>query len=519
MTRRALRHREAHVLQLVLVDVLAIGWSMRLGYLLRFKWEVLALEHFAPAPYVEYLKPLAVLLVLLPILFYLFDLYRTDEVHTPIEVGYATGMAVSIATLVVLSVGVYYREFSYSRVAFAFNWAIAIALCSASRLLLRRLLHARYAAGKDLRRTVIVGEPKGFLLEKLRTDPAFGVDVLGVLDRAGEDPPGGAAAFADAGPLTPTLSPGERETGAEKGGVGVVVRSARTAAAATRPLAALPRLGSVASFPRLLEEHGIDEVLIVDPALTHEELLAAIHACEARGGEVRLVPPIYDLLVSPGDLTYVQGVPFLRVDEKRYKRLGFLAKRLFDAAASAVALVLLAPLFAAVAAAIKATSPGPVFFVQTRAGEGGRPFRMLKFRTMVANAEARLAEVVDVAKLEEPVVKVVDVPRVTRVGRWLRRLSLDELPQLVNVLRGDMSLVGPRPEELRMVERYDVWQRRRLKVKPGLTGLQQVERRGTTSLNERVRLDILYIRKQSFLLDLVIILRTVWVVLTGRGAT
>jgi len=145
---------------------------------------------------------------------------------------------------------------------------------------------------------------------------------------------------------------------------------------------------------------------------------------------------------------------------------------------------------------------------------------MLKFRTMVVDAEHRLTSIIDVNRLAEPVFKIVRDPRVTPVGRWLRRFSLDELPQLMNVLKGDMSLVGPRPEELRLVEHYDVWQRRRLKVKPGITGLQQIEARGAlSSLHDRVRLDMYYTRKQSTLLDLVILFRTVGIVLSGRGAT
>ena len=145
---------------------------------------------------------------------------------------------------------------------------------------------------------------------------------------------------------------------------------------------------------------------------------------------------------------------------------------------------------------------------------------MFKFRTMIEGAEERLGEVVDLEDLEQPAFKVENDPRITGFGKFLRRWSLDELPQLWNVLKGEMSLVGPRPEELRVVDRYDVWQRRRLKVKPGITGLQQVEARGGLSeLNARVRLDVYYIRKQSLLLDAVIMLRTVWAVLRGAGAT
>jgi exopolysaccharide biosynthesis polyprenyl glycosylphosphotransferase len=298
----------------------------------------------------------------------------------------------------------------------------------------------------------------------------------------------------------------------------VLVRSAARAAAPA--LSALPRLGGAAELRAVIAREGIAEAVIVDPGLTHRSLLEALDACERAGVVARLVPPIYDLLVDPRDLSTVGGVPLMRIDEARFHLASRALKRLFDVGVSAALLLLLSPLLLAIGAAIRLGSPGPALFFQTRAGKGGAPFRMWKFRTMVHDAERRLEEVVDVAGLAEPAFKLERDPRVTPLGARLRRFSLDELPQLVNVLKGDMSLVGPRPEEVRLTERYDVWQRRRLKVKPGITGLQQVEARGTLSqLHERVRLDIYYIRKQSLLLDLWILFRTFGVVLSGRGAT
>ena len=168
---------------------------------------------------------------------------------------------------------------------------------------------------------------------------------------------------------------------------------------------------------------------------------------------------------------------------------------------------------------IKATSKGPVFFDQIRAGLHGEAFSMLKFRSMVADAEEKLGDLVDLDSLEEPVFKIGNDPRVTGVGRLLRRSSLDELPQLINVLAGRMSLVGPRPEELEVVKRYDVWQRRRLKAKPGITGLQQIMCRGSTDLNKRIRYDLMYLKHQSLLFDLYILIRTFGVVIRGSGVT
>jgi exopolysaccharide biosynthesis polyprenyl glycosylphosphotransferase len=487
------------VAALVAIDALVLAGALALAYVMRFWWEVGALEAVPIAPVEEYLKPLAMIVVLVPVLFMIFGLYRTDEVRSWIDDTNAIAKAVTIGTGVILAMLFFYRSegFQYSRLTFAYFWAISIAAVSVVHALFRRGLLARYRRGLDRRRAVVVGEPSAYLLERLRSEPAFGVEVAGWLGQAPDD---GAA-------------------GTSSGKAGVLVKSA-VATKARASLVALPRLGALADLPAVLSRGGIDEAIVVEHGLTHRALLEAIAACEAAGATVRLVPPIYDLLVDPSDLHFVDGVPIIRIDERRYHRASLIVKRAFDAVVSASLLVALAPLFLAIALAIKRSSPGPVFFVQTRAGEGGRPFRMLKFRTMVADAERRLAEVVDLEGLPEPVFKVERDPRVTRIGRFLRRFSLDELPQLVNVLRGDMSLVGPRPEELGIVARYDVWQRRRLKVKPGLTGLQQVEARGALSnLNDRVRLDVFYIRKRSFLFDLVILARTAWVVLSGKGAS
>jgi lipopolysaccharide/colanic/teichoic acid biosynthesis glycosyltransferase/glycosyltransferase involved in cell wall biosynthesis len=193
-------------------------------------------------------------------------------------------------------------------------------------------------------------------------------------------------------------------------------------------------------------------------------------------------------------------------------------KRAVDVAGSLAGLLLTAPVLAALAAAIRLDSPGPVLFVQERVGKDGRPFRMLKFRTMVDGAEEMLPALVNLESLPSPAFKLRSDPRITRLGRFLRRSSLDELPQFWNVLRGDMSLVGPRPEEARVVHLYSDWHRQRLAVKPGLTGPMQVNGRGDLDLDERVRLELDYIQSYSLWRDIVILARTIATVISGRGA-
>jgi lipopolysaccharide/colanic/teichoic acid biosynthesis glycosyltransferase len=195
-----------------------------------------------------------------------------------------------------------------------------------------------------------------------------------------------------------------------------------------------------------------------------------------------------------------------------------LLKRLLDIAGALVGLIISIPLVAIAAIAIKLDSPGPIFYRQVRIGENGRPFRMVKLRSMVNNAEERLNELVDLDALTEPVYKIVNDPRITRVGKVLRRTSLDEAPQFYNVLVGEMSLVGPRPEEARIVALYRDHERRRLAVKPGLTGPMQVNGRGDLGLADRLQLELDYIDHYSLKRDISIILRTFPAVLRGHGA-
>lgn len=196
-----------------------------------------------------------------------------------------------------------------------------------------------------------------------------------------------------------------------------------------------------------------------------------------------------------------------------------IAKRCLDIIISLSVLILFLPLFIAISILIKLTSRGPVFFTQMRCGHNGQPFKIYKFRSMVADAEKILTKLMDFDKLKEPVFKLKDDPRVTFIGKILRKTSIDELPQLFNVLKGDLSLVGPRPEEIALVKRYNSFFRERLKVKPGITGLQQVICRGSTNMTERMKYDLTYVKKQSLWLDIKILFKTFGVVLLQKRAT
>jgi exopolysaccharide biosynthesis polyprenyl glycosylphosphotransferase len=263
---------------------------------------------------------------------------------------------------------------------------------------------------------------------------------------------------------------------------------------------------------------GLDRVILasewVDPKLIGE--LAAI--CREEQVKLSVVSPLRGRAGASPRLSEVGELPVLEYDTRDPSRSTALLKRSFDVVVSASSLVVLAPLFPLIALAIKLDSRGPVFFKQLRAGRRGVPFRMYKLRTMVANAEQALADVVVLEDLAEPMFKLKADPRVTRTGRLLRRFSLDELPQLINVLRGDMSMVGPRPEQIELVERYRPEHRFRLDVKPGMTGPMQIYGRGDLDFGERLAVEFDYVENVSLARDIRILFQTVPVVLRGNGA-
>jgi exopolysaccharide biosynthesis polyprenyl glycosylphosphotransferase len=251
----------------------------------------------------------------------------------------------------------------------------------------------------------------------------------------------------------------------------------------------------------------------------HEAALAEVVAwCRQRRVKLSVVPPLRGAFGTAVRLSHVAELPFVEYHTGDVSISTMMLKRCADVAIAGTMLLVTAPVLLITAVAIKLDSRGPVFYTQRRAGLGGRPFRMVKFRTMVDGAHERLGEVVRIDRLDHPMFKLRDDPRITRVGRFLRKSSLDELPQLVNVLRGDMSLVGPRPEQVELVERYRPEHRFRLDARPGMTGPMQVFGRGDLDFDERLAVEREYIENVSLGRDARILLMTIPVVLSGKGA-
>ncbi len=271
-------------------------------------------------------------------------------------------------------------------------------------------------------------------------------------------------------------------------------------------------------LPRLLREKVIDEVVVACPRSMLASLGPVVAVCAESGVPITVLSDLFGDFLPPPQVSRFGGNAALSFATVHHSRLELALKRAIDIAASSLVLTVTAPFIALAALAIKRTSPGPVMFRQVRCGLYGRPFEMLKLRTMVQDAEARRAELLELNEMDGPVFKMKNDPRITPVGRLLRRFSIDELPQLWNVLRGDMSLVGPRPPIPSEVNCYATTDRRRLSMRPGITCLWQVSGRNDIGFDQWVKLDLAYIDSWSLGLDLRVLVKTIPAVFKGTGA-
>jgi len=341
----------------------------------------------------------------------------------------------------------------------------------------RKAVHALRVRGRLTRRVVAVGDPAGV------------AEVAGILER-------------------------ERYVGYD-----VVAACVPAQVTVTPGVLGVPVLGSVEEVREVCDRTGSDTVLVARGGYdSSTDLRRIAWALEGSDIELIVVPSLTDIAGPRISMRPVAGLPLLHVEQPQAGRAGGFPKRVFDLVATVAILVLTAPLLMAVAAIIKLQDGGPVFFRQPRVGLNGRVFGMVKFRSMAVDAEARRAELEHANQSDGPLFKLREDPRVTPIGRFLRKYSVDELPQLLNVLRGQMSLVGPRPPLPDEVDRYEVDVHRRLAVRPGMTGLWQVSGRSELSWAEAVRLDLYYVDNWSMTTDLVIIAKTVRAVLRSSGA-
>ena len=464
------RRRQLRVLLQGWLDASMIVAAFSLAYLLRFYWQIIpALDEPPAAPYFVILTPLLPAWLLI---FAAYGLYR-EQIQPFFDETLKVASAVSVGMMLLLAGSFFYRDFSYSRLWMLLAWAISVALVLGARGTLRLVLRAARARGIDVRRVLIVGAgPEGVTLaQTLRLHPELGQQPVAFLDE--------------------------------------------------RPraeVAGLPVAGSPAEILRAVRRFGAHRVIIAQPQEAREQTMRVAALCQEAGVPFAIVPDLYTLAATGAAVEVVGRMPLLSLQGSPLGGWGRHLKDALDVVGALLGLLITLPLLAVIAAAVVMDTPGPVFYRQRRIGKGGVPFSAWKFRTMVPGAEAVLAEDGSLRRQFERSYKLLDDPRVTRVGRVLRRTSLDELPQLLNVLKGEMSLVGPRPIVEDELAKYGPWERRLLCVKPGLTGLWQVLRHEEPDYAHRVRLDMYYIDHWSLGLDLQILLRTLPSVIAGRGA-
>ena len=421
----------------------------------------------------SFLNPSLHLIVALvyPITFLALGVYDLRRDTRPVGDPFSLTRALVVGIFIFAGV-LYFSYRDVPRLLVLYFAVAQLAILSAVRLAAGMALRFRRSRGRPLSRVLLVGtgEVAGRVAAEINVRLGESVQVLGCVDDQAEAAPPG-----------------------------------------------LKLLGRLSDVPALVRQQQIDEIIIALPASQYLAVEKLVYALLTLPVRIRLVPDYLRLVVVQSSLESLGGIPLIGLREPRISGMAWAIKRTFDVAMTLLLMALTWPLMAVIALAIRRDSPGPAIFRQQRVGENGRLFWMLKFRTMCVDAEARGPQL-GFDEQGNAVYKWPADQRVTRVGRWLRRTSLDEMPQFINVLRGEMSLVGPRPEMLFLVERYDTWQRQRLAVPPGLTGWWQVSGRSNLPMHLNTQFDLYYIRNYSLWLDLKILWKTVWVVVTGQGA-
>jgi exopolysaccharide biosynthesis polyprenyl glycosylphosphotransferase len=285
-----------------------------------------------------------------------------------------------------------------------------------------------------------------------------------------------------------------------------------------RPDNGLRSLGRIEELGQVLDAHRVQEVIVADPDFPEERAVELVDQCHQRGVTVRIAPSTMEILVHRAEFVPGASVPLFELRPPVFDGFDYIIKRTFDFCLSVVLVLVLSPLLLAIAVAVMVSSRGPVLYRSIRPGIGGEPFSCFKFRTMRSGADQMQADLESENEADGALFKIRDDPRNTRVGAFLRRYSLDELPQLFNVIAGQMSLVGPRPLPQRDFDQLEEWHKKRYLVLPGVTGLWQVSGRSELDFDDLVRLDFLYLERWSVGLDLTILLKTIPAVLSRRGA-
>ena len=480
---------------LVIADALAAAVSFMLAFYMRERAAVFSTA--GGLAWSESFAPYGALLVFVVFIrlasFRYSDLYRVRGEFSFFDDGVRIFKATAIGSLLIVAVaflyrgGFTFRAFSYARGVFVADFFFVLLIVGALRFLMRAVQSFVRSRQINLIPTLVVGRgPEASLfIREMRERPSLGYRVIGVVDTRNVD---GQLTYED-----------------------------------------VPVIGTLESLPEVIRDSGANEVIIADADVNADTLFEVMIRCgRRRGVEFRIAPSLFNCLPRKTEIDQIGVLPMIRLFREPLSNAARILKRTFDLLVSALGIVLLLPLWLLIALLIKLDSKGPVFYTQERVGMDGRLFLLYKFRTMKAGADPQLHREYQKAFIEgraeanlgndsKPTYKLLTDPRITRIGKFLRRTSLDEVPQLFNVLSGDMSVVGPRPPIPYEVEAYELWHRKRLDMKPGVTGLWQVSGRNRLPFEEMVRLDLFYIENWSLLLDLKIILRTGFVMIGREG--
>ena len=461
----------------VLSDIVLINAAFLLAYAARYR-----LQLFRPVE-PEFDNPIDVyfpFMLVLTIL--LIAAYRIDNVYVPRRLGMWLDQmsrivrSTMIAMLIMIGITFIYQPFFYSRLIYLYATISIVLLLALGRFLWGIVLGLLRKRGIGVSRVLIVGagDVGRTVIRTVMAQPEFGYRIVALVDDH-------------------------------------VDRSALS-------IGPVPAIEGTQRLPQIIAEKSIDEVIVALPWSDHQRTLGIFQVCERLGVRARTVPDLFQLSLNRVDVEDLGGVPVIGLKAASIKGASFIVKRAMDVVLGSLILLIAAPLMIGFALAIKVDSPGSVIFRQKRVGVRGQEFVVFKFRSMREGADEEKEQLLELNETNGPLFKMREDPRTTRVGRLLRRLSLDELPQLFNVLRGEMSLVGPRPHTSAEVAQYQNWQQQVLEAPPGMTGLAQVSGRSQLSFDEQCLLDIYYIENWSPALDVKILLRTVPKMLSGEGA-
>lgn len=416
------------------------------------------------------------LVVVLPLSFRFSGVYPYRRGRSLVEETYAIATAVTVGVVVLITVGLFFSPLLYSRLIFLYFAFIATILLGLSRLAIQvaRGYLRQYGVGVERFVLVGAGDVGRMVMRTVAARPDYGYQLIGFVD---DNPAKGAT---DIGPF--------------KG------------------------FGPVDNLPDVLERYEVDSIIICLPWQSHRVIQRLLRTCEQREVRALVVPDLFQLTKNQVYVDDFNGIPLISTRGVSIQGWNLILKRASDLVLGILGAVISLPLTLLIALAIKLDTAGPVLYSQTRIGKNGVPFRCFKFRSMVVGADSMRPELAQINEATGPLFKVRNDPRRTAVGRFLRRYSLDELPQLINVIRGEMSLVGPRPNLPEETEQYEEWHKKRLTVSPGITGLWQVSGRSDLTFDEMVLLDIYYVENWTITMDIGILLRSLPAVLRGRGA-